>query len=87
MTIVLPDSLDLYLRLAMLFFAGYLIAYLFKNLSRLREQQGWMMFVFTITWLFAVIAVVLPMVETSASWLVTLVYLLGFSIRFFRYDY
>ena len=87
MTIVLPESLDLYLRLAVLFFAGYHIAYLFKNLSRFREQQGLLMFVFTLIWLFSVIAVVLPMVEASANWPITLVYLAGFSMRFFRYDY
>ena len=38
---VLPESWELYFEVAVLFFAGYHIAYLFKNFSRLLERKSW----------------------------------------------
>jgi hypothetical protein len=87
MTIVLPESIDLYFQVAILFFAGYHIAYLFKNFSRLFEEQGILMFVFTFAWMFGVVSVVLINIEQLQHWWYTLGYLAGFSIRFFRHDY
>ena len=87
MTIVLPENFNLYLQAAIFFLAGYHIAFLFKNFSRLLESQGWFVFIFTLTWMFSVTAVVLMHVEAHHSWWYTLGYLSGFSVRFFRYDY
>jgi len=85
--IVLPESFGLYFQVAILFFCGYHIAYLFKNFSRLLESQGWFVFLFTFAWMFALISVVLINVEGHRSWFYTLSYLAGFSIRFFKNDY
>ncbi len=87
MTIVLPESFDLYFQIVMFFLGGYHIAYLFKNFSRLLEAQGWFVFLFTIAWMFGVISVLLINVEQLQNWWYTLGYVAGFSLRFFRYDY
>jgi hypothetical protein len=86
-TIVLPESFELYFQVAMFFFAGYHIAYLFNNFSRLFQEQGIIMFVFTFAWMFGVLGAVLTYVEAYQSWFYTLGYFAGFSLRFFRHDY
>jgi len=86
-TIEIPAYLADYLNLAIIFTAGYHIAYLFKNYSRLFQQLGFFVFLFLFAWMFGVIATVLQLVEASSSWSVTLSYAAGFFIRFFRDDY
>ncbi|MFQ3247985.1 MAG: hypothetical protein ACI9SP_004644 [Arenicella sp.] len=86
MTIVLPESFELYFQIAIFFSAGYHLAYLFKNLSHL-FQKGIIMSVLTFAWMFGVLSVVLVNVEALQSWFYTLGYLAGFSLRFFRHDY
>jgi len=86
MTVTISPELGQYLGWAIIFIAGYHIAYLFKNYSRLMQQQGLLMFLFTFAWMFAVIAVVVQNVEQLASWPITLAYTAGFFLRFFKDD-
>ena len=74
MTVTIPAELGQYLGWAITFIAGYHIAYLFKNYSRLMHEQGLIMFVFTFAWMFGVIAYVLQYVELLASWPITIAY-------------
>lgn len=87
MTIVLPDSFELYFNIVMFFFGGYHIAYLFKNYSSLLAKQGWFVFLFTLAWMFSLISVLSIYIEQLQHWGYTLGYLVGFSLRFFRHDY
>jgi len=86
MTVTISPELGQYLGWAITFIAGYHIAYLFKNYSRLMQQQGLLMFLFTFAWMFAVIAVVVQNVEQLARWPITVAYTAGFFVRFFRDD-
>ncbi len=86
MTIILSESWELYFEVAVLFFAGYHIAYLFKNFSRLLQAQG-LVSVLTVAWMISVVSVVLNNVEQLQSWYYTAGYALGFVFRFFRDDY
>lgn len=86
MTVEIPSYLAEYLNLAAIFIAGYHIAYLFKNYSRLFQQLGFFVFLFLFAWMFGLTAVALQLVETAVSWPVTLSYAAGFFLRFFRND-
>ena len=87
MTVTLSPELEQYLGWAIIFIAGYHIAYLFKNYSRLMQQQGLLMFLFTFAWMFGVIAVIVQNVEALHSWPITIAYTAGFFVRFFRDDF
>ena len=86
MTLVLPESVELYFQVAVFFFGGYHIAYLFKNFARLSQTQGGFVFLFTFVWMFAAVSLALENVEQQQNWYYTLGYVAGFGLRFFRYD-
>jgi hypothetical protein len=86
MTVVTSPEMQFYLEAIMILLAGYHIAYLFKNYSRLLGKQGALMFVFTVVWMFSFITIVTIGVEGHSNGVYTSAYLLGFGVRFFRYD-
>lgn len=86
MTIVISPEVQFYLEAVFILLAGYHIAFLFKNYSRLLERQGLIVFLFTLVWMFSFISIVVIGVEQHANGVYTTAYLLGFGMRFFRYD-
>ena len=86
MTFVTSPEMQFYLEAIVILLAGYHIAYLFKNYSRLLNRQGVFAFVFTLVWMFSFIAIVTIGVEGHSNGVYTSAYLLGFGVRFFRYD-
>lgn len=86
MTIVFSPGMQFYFEAVVILLAGYHIAFLFKSYARLLHQQGWLIFVFVLVWMFSFITMVSIGVEQHANGIYTTAYLLGFSLRFFRHD-